>query len=151
MVCDWFQVQVLCFCPSDWFLIVPKIPLQISLCWNQWLSKWVCTYFLFELCLWELFLIEEIGSKDWVFRVVFEKIQIIFLGCFVWFFVLFHVLTINALGCHINFKPFFFFFPWFMNIDIGKEKTISTQNQNIKQFNSFILCFKLFDSLNLAL
>ena len=66
-------------------------------------------YFLFELWLWELLLIEEIGSKDWVFRVVFEKIQIIFLGCFVWFFVLFHVLTINALGCHINFKPFFFF------------------------------------------
>ena len=108
MVCDWFQVQVLCFCPSDWFLMVPKIPLQNSLSRNQWLSKWVCTYFLFELCLWELFLIEEIGSKDWVFRVVFEKIQINFLVCFVWFFVLFHVLTINALGCHINFKLFFF-------------------------------------------
>ena len=79
MVCDWFQVQVLCFCPSDWFLMVPKIPLQNSLSRNQWLSKWVCTYFLFELCLWELLLIEEIGSKDWVFRVVFEKIQINFL------------------------------------------------------------------------
>ena len=34
-------------------------------------------------------------------------------------FDLFHVLTINALGCHLNFKLIFFFF-WFMNIDIGE-------------------------------
>ena len=33
-------------------------------------------------------------------------------------FDLFHVLTINALGCHLNFKLIFFF--WFMNIDIGE-------------------------------
>ena len=38
----WFQDQVLSFCPSDWFVIVPKIPLQNSLSRNQWLSKWVC-------------------------------------------------------------------------------------------------------------
>ena len=68
-------------------------------------------YFLFELRLWELLLIEEIGSKDWVFMVIFEKIQINFLVCFVWFVVLFHVLTINCFGMSYKLQTFFFFFP----------------------------------------
>ena len=93
------------FCPSDWFVIVPKIPLQNSLSRNQWLSNWVCISYLNCDC----------GNYCWLKRLA---VKIGFLGSFLrkfkyvfWcvLFDLFHVLTINAFGCHLNFKLIFYF------------------------------------------
>ena len=93
------------FFPSDWFVIVPKIPLQNSLSRNQWLSNWVCISYLNCDC----------GNYCWLKRLA---VKIGFLGSFLrkfkhvfWcvLFDLFHVLTINALGCHLNFKLIFYF------------------------------------------
>ena len=67
--CHWFQDQVLSFCPSDWFVIVPKIPLQNSLSRNQWLSKWVCISYLNCDC----------GNYCWLKRLA---VKIGFLGSF---------------------------------------------------------------------
>ena len=66
-----FQDQVLSFCPSNWFFIVPKIPVQNSLSKNQWLSNWVCISYLNcdcgNYCLLKRFAV-KIGFLGWFLR-----------------------------------------------------------------------------------
>ena len=116
-----FKVSLIQHSSPSFFLASLSFPhgkykLQNPLGRNQWLSNWVCVSYLNLNCrnycwlktgqwlskwVYVLIRISIVGIIfDWIlvvkfgfllYRVVYDKTQLEFLVCFVWFFVLFHL------------------------------------------------------------